>query len=243
MFYFNEIKFRLRYFLLFFLLTIIIFSYYNDILFFLLLHKVTNTDFEEVEVFTFSNPSELFNWQIAASIYFSSLFLLPKLLFSFSDFFKSALTFQEYYSMSKVLALSSAIAICFNLFICLYFSPHFWVFSATTINASDLFLFELSFREYFSILESFILRFNFILFLIFFIFISLSFLELQIFFYLYRFYLFVSLLAFFFLTPIELHGSYLLICIIFFLEFIFFLNILRYKTHKYLKFLSRHYIK
>jgi hypothetical protein len=244
MFYLNEIKFRSKYFLLSLFLTIGIFYNFSDLLLFLLLHKMAAPNSDEAEIFIYSNPAELLDLHILIVLFFSSLFLAPQLLRHFSGFFKSSLTLPEYSLLSKTSALICASIIYFNLLLCLFFFPKFWVSSVAIVNISNFFSFELTLREYFATLQTLLFQANLCFFAISTVYISLAFFELQIIFHLYRFYLLINILTACVLTSSEFHGQfYILFFLIFFLEFVFLFSILNHKIRKYLKLLSRHYVK
>jgi hypothetical protein len=209
-----------------------------------LFYKVTDTTSDRAQAFIYSNPANLLNLYTTTSLYFSSFLFTYQLSHQILDFLKPSLFFYEYFSLSKALYLPLVAFLCFNFFLCSSFFPKIWISSIVAINASELLSFELTLLEYHANLELSILQANLCFFMILFVSFSLIILELQITFYIYKFYQASNILLIFFLAPsVFLWQSHLLIFLFFFLEFIFFLNILRHKVNKYLQLLSWHSVK
>lgn len=186
----------------------------------------------------------LLDLHINVALFFSIIFIIPLLLYSILDFLKSSLTFLEFSSFLKTWAFICAVTIYFNLLLCLYLFPAFWISSVAIVNVSTFFSFELRLSEYFVALWSLIFKANICFLSVITFCVSFVIFELQIIFYLYKFYLLISVVAAYFLTPSEFHWQvFLSIFLIFFLEFVLYLCVLSCKIIKKLKLLSRHYIK
>jgi hypothetical protein len=243
MFYFNEIKFRLNYLFLSFFLITNIFYFYGDLLFFLLSNKIVEKTLDRTQAFSYSNPIDLLDLYMAIVLNFSILFFAYQLSYQILDFLKSGLILAEYFFLSKNLIAVFAFFYYLNFFLCFNFSI-FWTSFITTVDASELLFFELTFIEFFTTLKLLVSRANLCFFIAILSYIPLIFFELQIIFYFYKFYLlFDALLIFFFTHSMVFWQIYALVFLFFFLEFVFFLNVLKYKINKYLTLSSRHYIK
>jgi hypothetical protein len=244
MFYLNEIKLRLNYLFLSFFLTASTFYLYGDLLLFLLFYKATDTISHRTQAFAYSNPAILLDSYTVAAFYFSSFLFTCQLAHQILDFLKPSLLFHEHFSLSKSLYLLLLNLLFFNLFLCFFLLPKIWTSSIAAIKTPKLLLFELTLLEYQANLELSILQANLCFFVVFFVIFSLIFLELQITFYTYKFYQIINILLIFFSAQsMYLWQNYLLMLLSFFLEFIFFLNILKHKTFKYLQILSWECIK
>lgn len=241
MFYFYEIKFRLKYLFLSFFFVVCGFYYNSDLLLFLLTHRIAEVNSNETVLFTYSNPTELISLHTIIVLYSSSFFLFFSSLYHFLSFLKSGLIFQEYSSLSIFLIQFLTLATCFNLYISIFLFPDFWLHSIETSPA--FFSFESTLGEYFLTFQSFILRINLCLIITSLLCFFISSFELQVSFYFHRFYVaFNIFIVYFFLSP-SYEEIYISIFPVFFLEFILFFSIFNHKIRKFLKLLSGHYVK
>lgn len=241
MFYFYEIKFRLKYL---FLSSFFVASglYYNcDLLLFLLTHRVAEVNSNEITLFTYSNSAELNSLHITVAFYFSSFFLFFSLLYHCLCFSKSSLMYREYSSLS-VFSISLLMSVIyFNLYISVLLFPDLWLHSIET--SPDFFSFESTLGEYLLTFQFFILRINFCSIITFLLCFFVLFSELQVSFYFFRYYLALNTLMMCSLLSPGYEEFYIYLFPVFFLEFTLFFSIFNHKIRKFLKLLSGHYVK
>lgn len=151
MFYFTELIYRLKFFVLsFFFLLIIGYTYY-DIIFVILHFSYTISLTTQTDYYIYTHPLELYFSQIRLVVFSSCLFIFPYLIWTLLDFNKTSLYWHEFSTVKKNLVnyitLIVIIYIGIYYLIINYFFYFIEIFNKNCLSNLILFFFELKVQE------------------------------------------------------------------------------------------------
>lgn len=128
MFYFKEVFFRIFFIFFSFFLLIFLFFNYFELLFWLLNLYFIFSNFQKNKYFIFTHPLEIFNVSINLILFFSFFFIIPFIIWSIFDFFKTALYKKEYVYFKIQLNYVFKYFVFINIISLLFILPTFWLF-------------------------------------------------------------------------------------------------------------------
>ena len=234
MLYIKEIYFKIFFFFFSFLILIFILYLFQDLLLFLITLPFIflKNEIYSVKYFIYTHPVELTHVFIQIIFLFSFLYLIPYILWSLFDFFKTCL-YKKEVKLFKKFSINFFIYFFFvNLVTFIFFLPKLWIFfiSFNNITSFSQISFELKISDYFNFIYNYLLIINLcllILLAIFIFIININFLYLIKY---KKFILFINiLLATILSTPEIISQLSIFFSFSVFTEILFFILLLKHK--------------
>ena len=253
MFYLKEITFRFQYLSLSFLLCLSLCYYNRESLLFVLTFNVLASNIKlhqsGIDYFIYTHPSELLIMYLIVIVYFTSIIMLPQLLWICLDFLRSGLTKSEFIYVQNKINIGSTLLYISNAFCFLLLFPNFWSLFESFNKMSNStgilnFFLELKIRDYVSFLKDFLYNTNICLAIIICLHFIINSYNLKNLLCWRRLFIFINFVFATLLSPPDIFSQVLNISVLtFFFELTLFNRVVESKSCKYIKLSIWHHVK